>query len=572
MTTKSLLRFFALFEFAFSAHAANAPAWKWEPSLVPRALVVEGLWSDFFRIEPAMHSAGLLSQHAYISRSPYFGGYSRLYNLPKDAELNRFSVIVIANLDAPTLNAERLGAVREFVAQGGGLVVLGGYWAYSRGAYDGTALAEMLPVTFPPENRIPPNRDGLPLHPAPQATWKMAFDFAAKPGAFYVQALVPKAGATVQLLAGEKPAMISGTFGKGRVVACALTANGDPPQGVLPFWDWPDFPKLLGHAVDWAAGARPLAADVASATTKPVLSEDEMNSLALGSGVTPEMARRICERPDRQTADALLSHVMRPEGGGKVDLASAYRALLPFAKAEWGVMLRGSLEKFSPDIKGRQAGLILLGASKDPAAYAIIHDAVQRETAKDAAIEAFGWLGNSDAIPLLRELLARAESACNAMATDDEPAPDVFAHKQGSTIVEAAISLHRLGDPEAVPRLLQVYRRVRLYDRIFHNATKRRVYETDVQGVGILRRLHEGAEKLAAALARLREQAGPVPESQRAAFIRSAMEATDPAEVEWLCLALEQSASSVPAAAWQPLTKARDGIIARMAAALVNGH
>ena len=49
------------------------------------------------------------------------------------------------------------------------------------------------------------------------------------------------------------------------------------------------------------------------------------------------------------------------------------------------------------------------------------------------------------------------------------------------------------------------------------------------------------------------------------------MEATDPADVEWLCLAMEQSASTVPAATWQPLTRARDGIIARMAAALQNG-
>ena len=534
------------------ARAEDVPIWKWTSSLVPRALVIEGLWTDFFRIEPALHSAGLLSQQAYISRSPYFGGYSRLYNIPKDAELNRFSVIVIANLDAPTLNAERLKAIREFVSQGGGLVVFGGYWAYSRGAYDGTPLAEMLPVTFPPENRIAPNRDGLPLHPSADATWKMPFDFSAKPSAYYVQTLVPKAGATVQLLAGERPAMISGAFGKGRVVACALTANGEPPKGALPFWDWPDFPMLLGQTFDWAAGTRPLVSD-APAPTKPVLSDDELNSLALGSGVTSEMARRICERPDRQTADALFAHVTRPEGGGKVDLAGVFRALLPFAKAEWGAKLRESLEKFSPDINGRQAGLILLGASKD------------------AAIEAFGWLGNADAIPLLRELLARAEAAYKTAATEDEPAPDVFARQQGSTIVEAAITLQRLGDPEAVQRVLEVHRRVRLYDRIFHNAIKRRVYETDVQGIGILRRLHEGAEKLSAALARLREQAGPVPESQRAAFVKAALEATDPADVEWLCLTMEQSASLVPAATWQPLTQARDGIIARMAAALQNG-
>ena len=565
------LRLVLVLGFSITARADDAKPWRWEPSLVPRALVVEGLWSDFFLIEPAMHSAGLRDEQAYISRSPYFGGYSRLYHMPKDAELNRFSVIVIANLDAPTLKPERLAAIREFVSQGGGLVVLGGYWAFSRGAYEGTPLAEMLPVTFPPEHRIPPNSAGLPLRAAPGATWKMPFDFSTKPSAFYVQSLVSKPGATVQIFAGDKPAMISGTFGKGRVVACALTANGEPPKGVLPFWDWPDFPKLLGVSLDWVAGARPLVPDAASARVKPTLSDDEMNSLALGSGVTPELARRICEHPDRQTADALFSHVVRAEGGGKVDLAGVFRALLPFAKTEWGAKLRESLEKFSPDIKGRQATLILLGATKDPAAYGIIHEAVQKEPTKDAAIEAFGWLENSNALPLIRELLARAKSACKTMATEDEPRPDVFARQQGSTISESAIALFRLGDPDGVSRILEVHRRVRLYDRIFHNAIKRRVRETDAQGIGILRRLNEGADKLATTLERLREQAGPVPESQRAAFIKAATNAIDPADVEWLCLAMEQSASTVPGATWQPLTMARDGTIARMAAALISG-
>ena len=57
------------------------------------------------------------------------------------------------------------------------------------------------------------------------------------------------------------------------------------------------------------------------------LTEDEVNSLMLGTGVTPELARRICERPTPETADALFTHVMRSEGGGKVDLAMVYHGL-----------------------------------------------------------------------------------------------------------------------------------------------------------------------------------------------------------------------------------------------------
>jgi len=447
--------------------AAADEAWQWEPALAPRALLIEGLWSDHFRLEPALHQAGIGYQQAYVSRSPFLAGSPQLFNMPPAEDLRRFSVIVIANLDAPTVTPARLKAIREFVAQGGGLVVLGGYWAFSRGAYAGTPLEEMLPVTFPPEHRIPPHRAGLALRPAPQASWKLPPDFGAQPMAFYVQTLVAKAGSEVQLLAGDKPALVSGTFGKGRVVALALTANGDGAAGVMPFWDWPHWPQLLAQALDWAAGARPLSPDASSASSRSLLTDDEMNSLALGTGVTPDLARRIAQQPTPETAEALFLHVLRPDGGGPVDLASVYRALLPFAKSGWGAGLRESLARFSPDLAGRQAALILLGASKDPGASAILKEAVEKEPTMDAAIEGLGLLGNPDAIPLLREVLARAEKACQAQATEDEPTPGVFARQHGSTIVAATIALYRLGEPEAVPRVIEMHRRVRLFQRIF---------------------------------------------------------------------------------------------------------
>jgi hypothetical protein len=534
----------------------SAKPWHWAPSLVPKALVIEGLWADYFHWEPGLHEAGLLYQAAYVSRSPYFQPYTRLYHMPAREELQRYSVVVIANLDAPALTPERLQVFREFVEQGGGLVVLGGEWTYSRGAYGGTPLEEMLPVTFPDEHRIPAAPAGLPLMAGPQATWKLPFDFAKKPAAYFVQSLVPKPGSTVQLLGGDKPVFISGTFGKGRVVACALSATSEPPPGSMPFWDWPDWPRLLGHAIDWAASAR------------PVLTEDELNSLTLGSGVTPDMARRICERPTQATAEALLAHVLQSEGGGKVELGNVYPALLPFAKVEWGGRLREALVKFTPDLQGRQATLILLGASRDPAGYEPLIEAVQNKATKDAAIEALGRLGNAKAIPVIRELLARAEHACAAPAAEDEPAPTVFARDQGSTIVECATALYRLGDADAVPRMLEVYRRVRLLERIFANATKRRVVYTDLQGIANLKGIVEGEKKLAVMLTKMRAEAGPVPEQQSAAFLKAAGEAREPVDVEWLCLAMEQSAASRPAFDWKPLESAPDGIVRRMAAAL----
>lgn len=553
------------------AAEAGKEAWVWKPSLLPKALVLEGLWTDYFRVTPALHDAGIRYHQSYVSRSPYFGGYTRFYHLPAIDELKSYSVIVIANLDAPSLNAERLKAYREFVAQGGGLVVLGGYWAFSRGAYAGTPLEEMLPATFAPEHRIPETPEGLPLHPGAQATWKPPIELKSKPVAFYVQTLTPKPDSTVQWLAGDKPALVSGSFGKGRVVACALTANGETPAGVMPFWDWPEWPKLLGQALDWAAGARPTVCP-ATGAVKPHLTDDEMSALTLGGVVTPDMVRRISERPNSETVEALFQHVMRPEGGGKVDLAMVVPTLLPFVRVEWGVKLKESLKQFSPDLKSRQAALILLGASRDPGAYPLLVQALQSEETREAAMNGLGRLGRAEAVPLILKLLSRAEAACKVAASADTPGPSVFASDQGSTIVEAAIALYRLGEPEAVPRMLEVYAQVHLLTRIFENAVKRRVSDTDPQGIGILKRLHQGLEKLVLMREKLRAEAGPLPETQRAAFLKAAAEAKDPVAVEWLCLAMEQSAGSLPATTWEPLIMARDGIIARMSRALAGGR
>lgn len=542
--------------------------WRWIPSLVPKALLIEGLWTEHFKVEPAFHLAGIPFDGAFVSRSPYFGGYTRMYHLPKEETFNRYAVVVISNLDAPSINPERIKVLREFVAQGGGLVVLGGYWAYSRGGYEGTPLAEMLPATFPPENRIPPQRAGVPLEVAPGATWKFPALGDAKPNAFYVQRLEPKAGATVQMTAGGKPAFISGDFGKGRVVACALTPHGDPPQGVLPFWEWPDFTKVMAAALDWASAARPLQTGSAVTQAGPVLSEEEQNSLAIGGGITPEMARRICERPERQTMDALFAHAIKPEASSKVDLPSVYKALIPFAKPEWGQRLKESLEAFNPDLNARRAALVLLGASKSPEAYKMLLGAVEKEDTKEAAIEALGLLGRGEAVPLLTELLLRSESQTKSQSSEDDPAPGVFARQHSSLVAELSVALYRLGDPSGVQKLMETYRRVRLYQRIFENASKRRVYWTDQQGLGILKSLQEASEKLSTVREKLSACAGPVPESQRTSFLKAALEATDPADVEWVVLALEQSSKSAPTAAWSPLAKAKDGIIARLAAVI----
>jgi uncharacterized membrane protein len=552
-----------------SAAKDRRGTWHWIPTLIPKALLIEGLWTEFFKVEPAFHAAGIPFEGAYVSRSPYFGEHTRLYHMPREENFNRYSVIVISNLDAPTLKPERLRAIEEFVVQGGGLVVLGGHWAYGRGGYAGTPLEAILPVVFAPEHRLTPERAGMALDIAQSATWKLPALGAAKPHAFYVHTLVPKGEATVQMTVGGKPAFISGSYGKGRVVACALTPHGDPPQNMLPFWEWEPFIQVMAGVLDWASGARPLheGEDSGAQRGRP-LSEEERNALTLGGGMTVDLANRICACPEPETIEMLFAHAIKPEGTTKVELSAVYRTLIAFAKPAWTRKLKESLEGFSPDLNARRASLILLGATKSPEAYPVLLEALGKEDTKEAAVEAIGLLGRSDAIATLQELLNRCESRAKSEGPEEEPAPGIFARQHSGLVAELCVALYRLGDPAGVPKILETYRRVRLYQRIFENAAKRRVSATDAQGLSILKTLQEASEKLRSAREKIRACAGPVPENQRAAFLAAARATTDPSDVEWMVEALEQSRGSTPPSFWKPLTEAKDGILARLGNAL----
>jgi uncharacterized membrane protein len=69
-------------------------------------------------------------------------------------ELFQYRALVLGDVEAGFFTADQLRMIAEFVGErGGGLLALGGRSAFGEGAYEGTALAEALPVTF--ANRTP---------------------------------------------------------------------------------------------------------------------------------------------------------------------------------------------------------------------------------------------------------------------------------------------------------------------------------------------------------------------------------------------------------------------------------
>ena len=542
---------------------AQTNAWQWQSTLVPKARVFAGPWSEYFQIESALHHVGI----------PYSVNINVWW--PADIPGAQDAVVVLGNTAAPHLGAARLARIKEFVAAGGGLVVLGGLNAFGIGRYAGTPLGDILPVTFDPNSRLDGIPEGVPLTRATSATWLPAVDVSAQPLVFYLQNFAPKSNAVVQLMAGNRPVVVSGTYGNGRVVAIALTVSGEPPSGKLPFWEWTAWPNLLGQMIDWAAAARPLPVPGVARPTpvsqvKP-LSNDELTDFALGLKIPDNLLSRALAHPSAAVADALFAHLTAPEATGKLTLAQALPVLVPYAKPEWGPRVVERTEALNPVPSDRIAAVTLLGATRWPNATPRLLAALAQPETRLAAVEGLGSFGDPKVIPPLRQAYDDALRACRIPNEPDFFQPEKFASESAAVATASALALYRLSDPNGVERLLAMHRHVYLYWRIFCLAGRRQGrHGDDPRTLGrLLDHMHDLTSRLQDSLNQLQQHAAPIPANQLAGFLKIAQTATDPTDVEWLVAELEASLPAFPPATWQPLTTAQDGIIARLARAAV---
>jgi hypothetical protein len=92
-----------------------------------------------------------------------------LPRFPSRDELRAYDLVILGDVDAHHLGTENLKLLQEFVRdQKGGLVMIAGK-RYAPASYDGSPLAEVLPVEFLPA-RFPPQADARPPAFAPVLT------------------------------------------------------------------------------------------------------------------------------------------------------------------------------------------------------------------------------------------------------------------------------------------------------------------------------------------------------------------------------------------------------------------
>ena len=184
------------------------------------------------------------------------------------AELAAYDCVILSDIGANTLLLHpdtfarsrplpnRLAAIRDYVAGGGGLIMVGGYLTFqgieAKGQYAGSPVEQALPVTLARHD----DRVECPQGVTPQvvADHPIVAGLAGVwPDLLGYNRLTAKPGAAVVAAVGDDPLIVAGAHGQGRSVAFASDCG--PHWAPPPFVDWPGYNRLWAQMADWVAGA-----------------------------------------------------------------------------------------------------------------------------------------------------------------------------------------------------------------------------------------------------------------------------------------------------------------------------
>jgi uncharacterized membrane protein len=149
----------------------------------------------------------------------------------------------------------RLVLIRDYVAAGGSLLMVGGYMSFQgidgRARYSSSPLAEVLPVDLLETDDRVEVPEGI--HPQVVAKDHFVVDGLSTtwPQLLGYNRFRPKADALVVATIGKDPLLVLGTYGRGRVAAFA--------SDIAPHWAPPEFMQWHGYGQLWSCLIRWLA-------------------------------------------------------------------------------------------------------------------------------------------------------------------------------------------------------------------------------------------------------------------------------------------------------------------------
>ena len=190
------------------------------------------------------HLPGHLAPAAFPTTTDELAGYDVVIL----SDIGANSLLLSPDTFVRSLSApNRLVLLRDWVAAGGGLVMVGGYLTFqgieAKGHYAGSPVEEALPVTLHyHDDRIEAPQGVTPEVSAPDHP--LAANLPASwPPLLGYNRLNARPEATVVAVAGPDPLVVAWEYGQGRAVAFASDCG--------PHWAPPDFVAWDGYASLW---------------------------------------------------------------------------------------------------------------------------------------------------------------------------------------------------------------------------------------------------------------------------------------------------------------------------------
>ena len=165
-------------------------------------------------------------------------------------------MIILSDACAGALKDYGIEMVTDFVEHGGSVLLTGGAYAYGHGTWVGTKMADLLPIKLNKTFDMTWHTKGLAIRPAERVAHPILeglSHFHVRPTVYWLHDVEPKPDARVLMLAGDKPLLVVGRYGKGKV-ACFLGAPcGEASRGHTAFWNWPGWDRLMQNTLAWLA-------------------------------------------------------------------------------------------------------------------------------------------------------------------------------------------------------------------------------------------------------------------------------------------------------------------------------
>jgi uncharacterized membrane protein len=180
--------------------------------------------------------------------------------------LTAYDVVVLSDIGANSIQlspavfeqaragTDRLGQLGQWVAAGGGLLMIGGYLSFTgfeaKAAYRNTALHDVLPVELLPEDDRVERPDGVAAQVVAPGHAAIAGVSGEWPALLGYNRVVPRTGTTVLAEIGHDPLIAVAEFGQGR--SAVFTSDCSPhwaPEAFCEQWD--GYGEIFGGLVEW---------------------------------------------------------------------------------------------------------------------------------------------------------------------------------------------------------------------------------------------------------------------------------------------------------------------------------